>query len=139
VRPGAQGRWETDKDLLRENGAHGSDEPKAKVWDLSVDDAQTALQQAGGRSATLAKAGHASSKPDPSTLSKNTNACPQAGHVDEWAAIHRPRGAAFARVRSEDEGHEHLGRVPVHRVGIGELLGQVALLDGRAVDEVDPG
>ncbi len=45
----------------------------------------------------------------------------------------------FLFLLSEDERHEHLGRAPVRRVGLGELLGQVALLDGRAVDEVDPG
>src|SRR4029077_6296752 len=41
--------------------------------------------------------------------------------------------------RLEDEGHEHLGRAPVHRVVVWELLGHVALLDRRAVEEVDTG
>lgn len=41
--------------------------------------------------------------------------------------------------RSEHERHEHLGRALVRRIVARELLGQVALLDRRAVDEVDPG
>ena len=43
------------------------------------------------------------------------------------------------RVRREEKGYEHLRRAPIRRVGIGELLGHVALLDGRAVEEVDAG
>ena len=41
-------------------------------------------------------------------------------------------------ISSEDERHEHFGRMLVDRVGVGELLGEIALLDGRAIDEVDP-
>ena len=76
--------------------------------------------------------------------------------IRHWFAGQRPRerrvlitsGIGVARmavgrpwrlwISSEDERHQHLGRMPVDRVGVGELLGQVALLDGRAIDEVDP-
>ena len=49
----------------------------------------------------------------------------------------RPTGPNWSR--SENERDQHLGRALVLRVGVRELLGQVALLDGRAVDEVDTG
>src|SRR5215831_12909829 len=46
-------------------------------------------------------------------------------------------GPPKAAITSEEIRHEHLGRAPVHRVVVGKLLGHVALLDSRAVDEVD--
>ena len=49
------------------------------------------------------------------------------------------RQSKVERRLSKDERHEHLGRELVQRVGLWELLGHVALFDGRAVDEVGPG
>lgn len=38
----------------------------------------------------------------------------------------------------EDEGYDHLGRAFVRRVRLGEPLREMALLNGRAIDEVEP-
>ena len=47
--------------------------------------------------------------------------------------------SALHRRRSEHERAEHLGRALVRRVGVRELFGQVALLNRRAIEEVDAG
>jgi hypothetical protein len=41
-------------------------------------------------------------------------------------------------MRSENEGYEHLARVFVCGICLGELLDQVALLGDRAINKVDP-
>src|SRR5580658_2954012 len=42
-------------------------------------------------------------------------------------------------LRLQDEGHEHLGRALIGRIRVGELPGEIALLNRCAVDEVSAG